>query len=563
MECSVCFETPAPAKFYYAGKDPICKDCTVDNIIPKFEKALQFEREYPVKFGPVELDWHAFQDLLGEEYGAKLAKQEKMYATPRKVRVFCQNLVAAPSTSGGDKKGKDPVQESKTKCLAFLGSRLARSALYRNRKCDRCGKKVCGMCGRPRTQCKADDGSCAEPTQKQEDEAQEKEFEGLVKGKDYQLCPKKHCGAAIYLGEACNHVKCPAADCATEFCFICATECTNDSGHWDMGSECPRYGQPGDANAVFDQDEDEDEDEWVSPAGSAEFFFISREEEERMPWDATGFLQPIRDEYYLARSRLAPDQLEIFHAAVLATFDAIMRFFEDAEGSEDRITLDEASRLDAELEAMTAQLDAAVPEYRGLGAIKSGHQLFRRLHAGLARQHADAPPALEPADSFDFPSEGHGTLHSSLELTIKRMEDDVHLTYFAQETDLDVTAFRKFGRSIFDAILFYKRPIPHAPDEVVGVDGHPANIAFLEYIHKWIRRQKDVDARARALYAEGVAGYRDVQARFPGIHAGLSICWHGGEHHFRQLTEAQYAVAQSADNVFFGPKRDWYARQGT
>jgi hypothetical protein len=71
--------------------------------------------------------------------------------------------------------------------------------------------------------------------------------EGLVRRVDFQRCSK--CKIAIGLRDGCNHMAC--TKCGHNFCYICGEDAREDSGHWSPGG-CPRYGQPGQQNAIFD-----------------------------------------------------------------------------------------------------------------------------------------------------------------------------------------------------------------------------------------------------------------------------------------------------------------------
>jgi hypothetical protein len=60
-------------------------------------------------------------------------------------------------------------------------------------------------------------------------------IEGLVRGKDFQNCPK--CHTVIHLETGCNHMTCK---CTENFCFLCGEPAGDDSGHWERDG-CPRY----------------------------------------------------------------------------------------------------------------------------------------------------------------------------------------------------------------------------------------------------------------------------------------------------------------------------------
>lgn len=86
-------------------------------------------------------------------------------------------------------------------------------------------------------------------------------MEGMVLGRDYQICPNSSCSQPVQLAEACNHITCPRASCRTEFCYICGQEVEDGDDHYTVGKPCPRYNQPGAEQAMYDDDVmDDDED---------------------------------------------------------------------------------------------------------------------------------------------------------------------------------------------------------------------------------------------------------------------------------------------------------------
>ncbi|KAK6389994.1 hypothetical protein LTR65_006047 [Meristemomyces frigidus] len=126
---------------------------------------------------------------------------------------------------------------------------------------------------------------------KRAEEADAAAFEGLVRGKDYQLCPNKRCGRRIQLEAGCNHIYCL---CSQQFCFVCGEPATNASLHWaSLGPEdvkCPRYNQPTAANAIYDG---------VGPLDMAFGFYVD------MP--AAGAAQLYARELRDARARREPE----------------------------------------------------------------------------------------------------------------------------------------------------------------------------------------------------------------------------------------------------------------
>lgn len=60
--------------------------------------------------------------------------------------------------------------------------------------------------------------------------------------------------------DGCNHIpKCGTPGWSMEFCFICGEPATHDSGHWNVGSQCPRFGHPDDpaTSPIFDEPQEE------------------------------------------------------------------------------------------------------------------------------------------------------------------------------------------------------------------------------------------------------------------------------------------------------------------
>jgi hypothetical protein len=81
--------------------------------------------------------------------------------------------------------------------------------------------------------------------------------EGLVRGVDFQRC--NGCKTAIGLRDGCNHMTC--TKCAHNFCCICGKDAGEDSGNWSPGG-CPRWGRPGEQNAMFDDAVTDYDFEW-------------------------------------------------------------------------------------------------------------------------------------------------------------------------------------------------------------------------------------------------------------------------------------------------------------
>ncbi|TKA41110.1 hypothetical protein B0A54_07631 [Friedmanniomyces endolithicus] len=78
-------------------------------------------------------------------------------------------------------------------------------------------------------------------------QAREQGFAGLVRGKDYQDCPRNTCQRPFELVAACNHMTCPS--CGADFCYICGQRIYPDTDPCG----CPSSGQP--SNQVSPADE--------------------------------------------------------------------------------------------------------------------------------------------------------------------------------------------------------------------------------------------------------------------------------------------------------------------
>lgn len=249
---------------YYPTDDTmtkICPWCAEEHNVPKFFAALQYEAQYPVRWGGAILDPSDYVNLLPVDYSDKLHAREEEYTTPRKERLYCQNLVyVAPKTDESSQRTAlhktgiiKAEDEPKEICNAFNGRRhIART----ESKSHHCFGWMCGRSGARWEGIPTEDKSCcSDDTDDEHDRIAGINFEGLVRGKDYQMCPHPSCGLPVFLGEACNHMTCPSIACGgTQFCFICGKPATHDSRHWTAGMPCPRFNRPGAGNALYDGD---------------------------------------------------------------------------------------------------------------------------------------------------------------------------------------------------------------------------------------------------------------------------------------------------------------------
>jgi len=210
-----------------------------------FEAALQHEVNYPVTFGGSDLDPDEFASLLPTGYVQALREREKEYLVLHKQRLYCQNLVSVdqagrqgkPNALTADEMAADAKSSVTTKCGAFVGSRKTISGP--SVTCARCEGTVCSRCGACQLDGSTNSYCCSFDGQATGD--QSIDFDVLVRGRDYQLCPNSDCEMPIYLGDGVNHMTCKSAACRTQYCFICAQQATHDSGHWAIDMPCPRF----------------------------------------------------------------------------------------------------------------------------------------------------------------------------------------------------------------------------------------------------------------------------------------------------------------------------------
>jgi hypothetical protein len=179
--------------------------------------------------------------------------KKEEYTCPKGTRIYC-SWPSAPTPLQGNEKEKDkgkaevkadqPVEQ----CQKFLGRQVSRSDGDGNSFtiCSKCQRPSCRLCkGRFEHDPPRSSHRCIH------NDANEKAFEGLKRGKDYQICPSEQCGIKIELKAACNAMRCDYR--GTRFCYVCGEPAAERSDHWAREPDaCPRYNQPGADNARFD-----------------------------------------------------------------------------------------------------------------------------------------------------------------------------------------------------------------------------------------------------------------------------------------------------------------------
>ena len=269
-QCGVCFDDyePDKEKPITIDGDKLCRDCGQSMLLERFEAFLANEFE-PARWGERVLDARdkEFEGLFDEHFMTRWNAAMVERDMPIKERVYCRHLVLEANAKVGevakqltdvklasenDKadlaqagSGEATKKELLTQCGQFI-SGTSTDGVPTLSSCPKCQGSVCLNCkAAVRTDDKHD--ACNTETSPTADET----FSDMKRGRDYQLCPK--CGISIERKDGCNHIACTS--CGEQFCFICAKTVKADSGHWRReNSGCPRYNQPEDANAEFDND---------------------------------------------------------------------------------------------------------------------------------------------------------------------------------------------------------------------------------------------------------------------------------------------------------------------
>lgn len=253
FECGVCSEEkPAGSQHVLAaGTDPICKQCFLSELKPRFQAAIDSEDRWPVTWGSVDLQPDDFPEFTAA-FKMLWAQRERLYKTPKAERVYCRHVYWIKA---GNRK--QIVQEAefvkrrregkKTgHCDKFLG--FAKESKGTVLKCKECQGSTCGTCGSAVFYDdfhKQHEHDCDPANLSKEPDIDA----SLIQGLDYQICPNEACRTRYASDGGCNAMTCK---CRTCFCFICGQKAHHDSDHWSQGMACPRWGQPGTRKAQQD-----------------------------------------------------------------------------------------------------------------------------------------------------------------------------------------------------------------------------------------------------------------------------------------------------------------------
>ncbi|CAK4006635.1 Hypothetical predicted protein [Lecanosticta acicola] len=217
-------------------------------VVSLFEAALKNDAEFPATLTGQEISLEAIVPFASKElvqkYRYKQVEKEKLVRIAKVKRKYCMHKTPSEFSSYEPDVQHLSVEEQKQPEASFDFC----SYLFDN------DEHVCNLCGEP---CYDNEKTFDEQHWKSGickrawlgEQHGKGAIEGLKAGRDYQECPNPSCRTEIELESQCNHMRCGL--CKTEFCYLCGAEAGEDSGHWDPGSECPRWGPADSANATF------------------------------------------------------------------------------------------------------------------------------------------------------------------------------------------------------------------------------------------------------------------------------------------------------------------------
>jgi hypothetical protein len=198
-KCCVCLEKKPLAVVIFI--DTICHEC----LQYIFQKALDNELEYPAKWRGIALNPKDYyrEGVVSQSFIREYQEKQKEYHCPPARRVFCSWIIT-PAYQG---KGKGKSNDHD--CQTFLGENIRNpDDVVRNggndtitmcRKCHRPSCLACGECILHNTL--RNPHKCI-PLNAVDTEGAA--FEGLKRGKDYQICPSERCGRRLELSDGCS-----------------------------------------------------------------------------------------------------------------------------------------------------------------------------------------------------------------------------------------------------------------------------------------------------------------------------------------------------------------------
>ncbi|KAK5132104.1 hypothetical protein LTR08_000354 [Meristemomyces frigidus] len=242
-DCTVCNDGFDRADLVTIARHLVCHGC----LTTRFQLAVDDESLYPVVWGTLPLDINdpAFADCIPLDVRDRFARKKAEYDVPPAQRIFCKAIRDRYSPTAG-----------RALCGAFVGARASEDedegegehVPAADARCPTCQQPTCMACGESTPALVPH--ACKRAELARADVAA---FEGLVRGRDYQICPNKRCARKLELRDGCNHIFCM---CTQQLCFVCGEQATDTSGHWTRISpnevRCPRYNRRDEANAIVD-----------------------------------------------------------------------------------------------------------------------------------------------------------------------------------------------------------------------------------------------------------------------------------------------------------------------
>jgi hypothetical protein len=198
-ECCACLEKKP--RTVAISNDTICHEC----LHYMFQKALNHEAEYPAKWGSKVLNPKDYyhKGVVSQSFIREYQEKQKEYHCPPARRVYC-SWTTTPAYQG---KGKDKSNDQI--CQSFLGKSIQNpDDVVRNggndtiTVCRKCHRPSCLACGdRILVNTPHNPHKCI-PLNAVDTEGAA--FEGLKRGKDYQICPSERCGRRLKLRDGCS-----------------------------------------------------------------------------------------------------------------------------------------------------------------------------------------------------------------------------------------------------------------------------------------------------------------------------------------------------------------------
>ena len=250
--CVACMEQVPGSPAATIHQNDICQACfdASGGLRSQFKEHLVNE-DAPVFWAGRPILIEDVRDQFSQDFIERYQDRMRLYSIPAPRRLWCATpdceafLGSKPDTAMSlqvsDLQGTESSDRSELRPQV-------KSANQKAILCKKCEKETCSNCTATFELSTAH--SCLV-----EKEKHQQRFEGLVRGRDYQLCPD--CARPINLRDGCNHITCT---CRTHFCYLCGGK------EWQVALKggdlfyrcengCPQYnGQPGDVEDILELD---------------------------------------------------------------------------------------------------------------------------------------------------------------------------------------------------------------------------------------------------------------------------------------------------------------------